>query len=393
MNYRNMRLSLIVCLVLISLFIVFLLIPVAWISIFNMAVRSLVFAVLSVIIFVQIGIDARPLRAAYVTNLIAVASAGLLGMVFLSASFLYGVAVNPMAPNLGVIFNNLWQQGFVAILSVYLQCKLIRNAIEYRQLGLIIVLTIVFALTNMGGLRAAIDGAAFTADLFFITIFRPLTISIALSYFAFRGGLLSATLFGIPYAMLPFAVPVTPNIGNLAFSLLVAGAAFVSLIVCNFATSEKSRILRVRTNRMAKYSKKSALNYAFFIGFIIALVTFFGGVFPVYPVVVLTGSMEPTISRGSIAIIERVPPQQTFDEIEIGDIIHFGRNNTPFVHRVTEYWYDLQGVRHYVTQGDATSGPDAFPVPPDEVIGVVWISIPFFGFPYIFFQDVLNVFN
>ncbi len=89
------------------------------------------------------------------------------------------------------------------------------------------------------------------------------------------------------------------------------------------------------------------------------------------PYVIVTGSMEPTLMRGDMVILEKVEP----GEIRVGDIITFIHQGVPVTHRVVEVHADgsLQ------TKGDANSAPDPYTVRPDQVVGRVYAKIPKLG--------------
>ncbi len=93
--------------------------------------------------------------------------------------------------------------------------------------------------------------------------------------------------------------------------------------------------------------------------------------------VVLSGSMEPTMSPGDAVIVTEVPPER----IETGDIITFQRqgSQTPTTHRVIEIDQTENGPA-YVTKGDANEDPDAGAVPAGRVIGEVMLVIPWIGY-------------
>jgi signal peptidase len=93
--------------------------------------------------------------------------------------------------------------------------------------------------------------------------------------------------------------------------------------------------------------------------------------------VVLSGSMEPTISPGDVVVVEEVPP----GEIERGDVITYaeGRAGTPpTTHRVVEIRRTEAGPR-FVTQGDANEEPDPSAIEADRVIGARSLVIPYVG--------------
>lgn len=92
---------------------------------------------------------------------------------------------------------------------------------------------------------------------------------------------------------------------------------------------------------------------------------------------VLSGSMEPAISTGAAIYIDT----SAKEAFEIGDIIVFpspGRPE-PTVHRIAGIHND-DGVRTYVTRGDANSRPDPEWVPHGDVIGETVLDIPYAGY-------------
>jgi signal peptidase len=84
--------------------------------------------------------------------------------------------------------------------------------------------------------------------------------------------------------------------------------------------------------------------------------------------VVLSGSMEPTMSPGDVIVIEDVPAS----EIEEGDIITFTNagGTSPTTHRVIEVIEGSEGVE-FRTAGDNSESVDQRPVSPTEVEGRV----------------------
>lgn len=96
------------------------------------------------------------------------------------------------------------------------------------------------------------------------------------------------------------------------------------------------------------------------------------------PYTVLTGSMEPTLSPGSLIVVKPVPPA----ELRAGDVITFQiESGNPAVntHRITQVVYDAQSRQRIQTQGDANSIPDRDLLVADQVRGRLWYSVPYLG--------------
>ena len=104
-------------------------------------------------------------------------------------------------------------------------------------------------------------------------------------------------------------------------------------------------------------------------------------------------SMEPTLTSGSLLMIDPIDPQ----DVKIGDIIVY---DVPPM--VREYYNYPHTVSHRVieimtspslgfrTKGDNT-GEDPFTVRPQDIRGTVGTQIPYLGLPLLFFQSEQGV--
>jgi signal peptidase len=87
--------------------------------------------------------------------------------------------------------------------------------------------------------------------------------------------------------------------------------------------------------------------------------------------VVLSSSMEPAIPRGSAVFVEPVD-EAAVAAIDVGDVIAFRSpgSDASIIHRVVERTDAQLGVL-FTTAGDANSAPDARPVQPSQLTGIV----------------------
>ena len=92
--------------------------------------------------------------------------------------------------------------------------------------------------------------------------------------------------------------------------------------------------------------------------------------------VVLSGSMEPTIDTGDAVVVRTADPAT----VGIGDVITFHGYGTDRLttHRVIDV-RDVGGNRHFRTQGDANETPDPNLAPAGGVVGRVVLRLPRFG--------------
>ncbi len=84
-----------------------------------------------------------------------------------------------------------------------------------------------------------------------------------------------------------------------------------------------------------------------------------------------TGSMKPTLDENSNGI--RIKPK-SIDEISVGDIISFRKNNLLIIHRVIDKGKDENGI-YFLTKGDNNNyidGKVRFSDIEYKTIGVIW---------------------
>lgn len=107
---------------------------------------------------------------------------------------------------------------------------------------------------------------------------------------------------------------------------------------------------------------------------VIAVPALVGGM----PLTILTGSMSPQLPPGTLIVVKPTP----VDEIGVGDVITYQLESgqpTLVTHRVVARIVDSAGETRFITQGDANSAPDPFPILPVQIRGTVWYAVPWLG--------------
>lgn len=92
------------------------------------------------------------------------------------------------------------------------------------------------------------------------------------------------------------------------------------------------------------------------------------GVLGFSPLAVASGSMEPALSAGDLAIVHREGSYQ------VGDVVAFWDGGSLTTHRIV-----ADGPEGFVTKGDFNNAQDALPVAPEHVAGRVVLSVPLVG--------------
>lgn len=112
-----------------------------------------------------------------------------------------------------------------------------------------------------------------------------------------------------------------------------------------------------------------ALLFVLCLSFVVIRVSGFG------TYIVTGGSMEPTIHKGSLVIVQPVSPS----EVKVGDVITFQQYDQTTTHRVTKVAQSAQGLA-FSTKGDANTvaDPEAKTFPGQ--VGIVRVVVPVAGY-------------
>jgi signal peptidase len=97
------------------------------------------------------------------------------------------------------------------------------------------------------------------------------------------------------------------------------------------------------------------------------------------PMVVLSGSMEPTLRVGDVAVARRMAPT----DLHLGDVGTYRSGDTLITHRIIGI--ELQGsgpVFHFKGDNNATADPQA--ITSDRIVGRVLYRIPWMGYIIVF---------
>ena len=193
--------------------------------------------------------------------------------------------------------------------------------------------------------------------------------NILLSYLTLYGGVVASIIYIGILEIVHWVFPVLPNLKWISEALLeIMSPIFFLMIIEYLYPKLARRSIRVEGNQEnpAWWIITSIVS--------IMIIWFSVGVFPIYPSVIASGSMNPIIETGDVILIKRID----VSEIKVGDIIQFDRNGIDVSHRVIETVIENNELL-YRTQGDNNSQPDSRLVKQGEVRGKIIHIVPKVG--------------
>lgn len=107
---------------------------------------------------------------------------------------------------------------------------------------------------------------------------------------------------------------------------------------------------------------------------------------PIQAFVIQSGSMEPTIMTGDLALIKT-----DFAQVQAGEVITFKNlEGTTVTHRIIEE-VTTGPAKVFITQGDNNQAPDPDPVPEANIFGVWFFAIPRMGYVLVGLKTALGL--
>jgi len=266
---------------------------------------------------------------------------GILTNLFFVGSMLVGMELSR-----AWLINHLWKKHtFLTITFV---------AVLYTVLSV--------PLAQISGLKPQVESISFINS----TLLPLLAENLLASFFALTAGPLAAIAYrGVIQAFWWFC-PILPDLPWAFKGLIGTALPIIGLVVTNSLYPPQPRH---RQTRLAREGSMAGWIITTILA--VAIIWFAVGLFPFHPALVASNSMTPTMNVGDVVIITKVPA----DVIKTGDIIQFRKEEKVSVmHRVVEI-RETNGVKSFITKGDANSEPDTDPVIPENVMGKAVFTI------------------
>lgn len=253
-----------------------------------------------------------------------------------------------------------------------------------KNILFIILCTIMFVLLEFNA-ASFINVATSSKELFknICSVIFPLIMSnILYTYFDLNGSYKMVLLYRLPIELVFILVPIFPNHNwfiQACFGIIPQIFFIISL-----------RYLNNERNLRNSKTRKQENIYGYIPVFIICIfiVLFMYGAFKYELVAIVSNSMVPIFSRGDAVLYEKLS-DEALQNIDINNIIIYGRGGQVVVHRVIDKWESNEKI-YYLTKGDANDKDDYLPVEPKQIVGVYKFSIKYLGYPAVWLNDVLS---
>ena len=215
-------------------------------------------------------------------------------------------------------------------------------------------------------------------------IMPKISLSFLMTIICLVGGSLPCIYYMYIYKIFQFIFPFLPSLPWIADSAI--GIAY-PIILSMFVWEEYKRLSHLKPN----FRNESMFSFITSLVFLVAFSWFVVGVFPIYPSVILTGSMEPLIHPGDVVLIRKITTEEEVYKLKEGDIINFKVENITVTHRIMKIKSDEAGNLSFVTKGDNNDTEDSWAVLPNDLKGTVEKVVPKIGIPVLLIHSSDNI--
>jgi len=212
-------------------------------------------------------------------------------------------------------------------------------------------------------------------------VITALAMNLLASYLSYMGGATASLGYVGVLMVFDWFSPILPNPHWTIVALIgtIAPAIGFSFIQNSIRETGVKKIRKSRQKQSGGYGWTAVTVFS------VIIVFFSFGFLGVKPTVISSGSMQPALQVGDLAVIQKIDSKT----IKEGDIIQFIEENVTVIHRVVTIT-PQDGQTLYITKGDANDKPDVQPIAGNQILGKSIFTIPKIGWIQIFVRNILR---
>jgi signal peptidase len=291
------------------------------------------------------------------------------------AGFFDGLGKSPYNHTFQGVIMNLIVIGATLIGREFIRSYLINSIVKKENYMIFVFVAFFMTITTFSINKYSALNNLEGAVTFLAQYFMPeFSYNLFASYLVFLGGPLSSIIYLGITQLFHWMSPVLPN-------LKWINAALIGILSPVFFLMSLQSSYTSHTKEAKKSQKNDEDMFSWIITSVVSImiIWFTVGVFPIYPSVIITGSMEPQIKPGDVILVKKISSMEDIHNLKINDVIQFQRDGVLISHRILEIKTDEEKGTLYKTKGDNNSGPDTELVKTQDIKGTIKYTVPKIG--------------
>jgi len=297
--------------------------------------------------------------------------------IYLLAGLVDGFGKSPYAHSIAWLFINAIYIGSILIGRELVRNYLVNSLAKRENYMIFIGIALFMAFTSisfnrMFGNKGYMELVKFMAEYFL----PALCVNLFAVFLVFWGGPIPSIIYMGIIKVFSWYSPVLPTL-----KWITAAVIGILCPIFFLGLFERARLDMTKEIKLRDMTKDKPVGWIVTSILSIVLIWFVVGVFPIYPTVIVTGSMEPEIMVGDVILVDR----RQANDVNLNDVIQFRKDEILISHRVIEILESEKG-KSYRTKGDNNPGPDIEPVETWQVKGKVIYVAPKIGLPTMYIK-------
>ena len=218
-------------------------------------------------------------------------------------------------------------------------------------------------------------------DLVAGALFPALISNLLYNYLSKRYGIFPSLVFKLLTTLHAYVIPVVSGISDSLVNFIRILLPIAIYLFIDILYEKKRRYALGNTSKFWRVASRAltVLVITIMIGTLMLVSNqFYYGAY-----VVATDSMTGELNRGDVAIYESYEDQL----IKEGQVIVFEKNNSIVIHRVVDIEIINGGARYY-TKGDVNDDNDDGFITGSDIVGLVNVKLPYFGYPTLWMRSL-----
>ena len=288
---------------------------------------------------------------------------------------------NPYKTTFKGLLLNIITMGGVIAAREYVRYRLIHNVYQKDKKLIEVLIVLVFSLVEINILEFAFAkiNAYFIFKQVFYKVVPVLIKNILFTYITYKTDYTATIVYDIGIKLMLWISPILPKTPWVMDAITDSVFPIILLLYIRYTVNKKSRFTMEREIG-ERYNPTGLIPLSIIL---VLLIWFALGLFPIRPVGVATGSMNPNLKIGDVAIIKKCTP----NDVVVGDIIEYQMDGYTVIHRVVNI-YQKNGEFFFITKGDFNKNEDKLPVSEDQLIGKTIFKIKYLALPAIWVHNL-----
>lgn len=350
-------------------------------SMFLYIVEPVIASAIAVVCFITIGGSRIRIRHTSEKALLIGAIVAVWFVIYFLSGLILTYVRNSLVVGVWPTVINITVYSLTAFCLEYIRYKLIASVGRRHIVWFGVIVSIVFGFTQLPyGQIASIENIEGFIKVVISSVVPAFAASFLLTYLALTSGLGAMLVFRLGMVAIAIIPPIIPN-----YDWYLIGITSLLVCITTYLLIDRQVQHQLAPKRRQLHHIKRA-NDIMFIALLIGLAAFMSGFFSYRPMAIVSNSMQPVYSRGSIVVVQRITDPM---DIKLGDIVQYESAGKTITHRVVaiDAASNGSGRRVFTTKGDNSPSSDPL-VASNQIGGIVRAQIPYVGYPTIWLREM-----